>query len=146
MTAVIDTCVLLDVLTNREPFFKNSYNVFLAASYKKYIGFITAKSVLDLYYMSYRTFHSDQQTRNTINKIFPLFKLADTTAEDCRIAIYSQTSDFEDAVMIETAKRINADCIVTRNLRDYSVSPIPVFSPEDFLKMLDPGEQNADLS
>lgn len=65
-----------------------------------------------------------------------LFDIADTFAVDCQIALGAETKDFEDAVMIETAKRIGADCIVTRNLKDYSSTDIPVFSPSDFLEKL----------
>jgi len=58
-------------------------------------------------------------------------------AEDCKKAFFSETSDYEDAVMIETAKRIKADVIVTRNLRDYKKeTAIPVMEPEWFLREL----------
>jgi len=57
-------------------------------------------------------------------------------AEDCKKAFFSETSDYEDAVMIETAKRIKADVIVTRNLRDYKETAIPVMEPERFLREL----------
>lgn len=38
--------------------------------------------------------------------------------------------------MVQTAARIGADCIVTRNLKDYRLADIPIFSPEEFLKKL----------
>jgi predicted nucleic acid-binding protein len=60
----------------------------------------------------------------------------DTAALDCQKAIPLDVNDYEDAVMIETAIRIQADCIVTRNLQDYSKSPIPVLSPQEFLEKL----------
>ena len=62
-----------------------------------------------------------------------LFDIADTFAVDCQIALGAQTKDYEDAVMIETAKRIGADCIITRNLKDYTAAGIPVYSPADLL-------------
>lgn len=137
MTAVVDTCILLDVLQNREPFFNNSFAIFLASTMERFKGIITAKSILDVHYILRKNLHNEQQARDWVNRLFSLFDIADTVQEDCRIAISSQTSDYEDAVMIETAKRIGADCIVTRNLRDYSLSPVPVFLPDDFLKKLD---------
>ena len=42
-------------------------------------------------------------------------------------------SDYEDAVMVETAVRSDIDCIVTRNQKDYAKSSIRVLSPSDFL-------------
>ena len=65
-----------------------------------------------------------------------LFNIVDTFAVDCQIALGAETKDYEDAVMIETAKRIGADCIITRNLKDYTAAGIPVYSPADFLGKL----------
>ena len=44
--------------------------------------------------------------------------------------------DYEDVIMVQTASRTGADCIVTRNLKDYKLSSLPVFSPEQFLTKL----------
>ena len=41
--------------------------------------------------------------------------------------------DYEDAIIVQTASRTGADCIVTRNLKDYELSSLPVFSPEQFM-------------
>lgn len=67
-------------------------------------------------------------------KLFLLFNLLDTAAIDCQRAISSNISDFEDAFMVETSVRSNIDCIVTRNIKDYTNSPIPVYTPATFLK------------
>ena len=61
---------------------------------------------------------------------------------DCRKAISSELSGFEDAVMDETALRTGMDCIVTRNIKDYSKSFVPVYSPPEFLALLTPEEEN----
>ena len=47
-----------------------------------------------------------------------------------------EVSDFEDAVMIESAIRYETDCIVTRNVKDYSKSSLPVFTPKEFIGLL----------
>ena len=52
---------------------------------------------------------------------------------DCRKAVSSNLSDFEDAVMTESAFREEMDCIVTRNLGDYKKSALTVYRPEEFL-------------
>ena len=50
-----------------------------------------------------------------------------------------KVSDYEDAVMIETALREDINYIVTRNQRDYKDSAVEVVSPVELLKMLDDG-------
>ena len=42
--------------------------------------------------------------------------------------------DLEDRLQVECAQMVNADYIITRNISDFSTSPIPAILPEDFLK------------
>lgn len=44
--------------------------------------------------------------------------------------------DFEDAMQYHTAMADNADCIVTRNKKDFTGTEIPVMEPQEFLDML----------
>lgn len=136
MKVLIDTCIILDVLQHREPFFDDSLRVMHFASDKDFIGIITAKSVTDIFYILRRSLHDENEARRNVRKLFTLFEIADTFALDCELALYSATKDYEDAVMIETARRIAADYIVTRNLKDYTNSEIPVYSPKAFLETL----------
>lgn len=142
MRALIDTCVIIDVLQNREPFAKNAQAVFLAAANNQYTGCITAKASTDIYYLMHRHTHDDKASREVLNKLFSLFDVLDTSGMDCRRAIPSPISDFEDAVMTETAVRSEVDCIVTRNIGDYIKSAVQVYTPEQFLnKLKEIGEQ-----
>ena len=137
MRAVIDTCVIMDAIQNREPFAEDAKAIFRAAANKWFAACITARSVTDIYYLTHRCTHSDKDTRAILTKLFILFDVLDTAGMDARRAISSNISDYEDAVMIETAIREEADCIVTRNVKDYSLSSVPIYSPSDFLKLLE---------
>ena len=136
MRAVIDTCVIVDALQSREPFSKNAQSVFLLCANRQYEGFLTAKAVTDIYYLTHRRTHSDNATREIFTKLCALFGVIDTAALDIRKAISAEVADFEVAVMIETAVRSGVDCIVTRNTKDYSKAPIPVYPPERFIELL----------
>ncbi len=37
--------------------------------------------------------------------------------------------------MVQTAIRVGADCIAARNIKDYKFSPLPVYSPAEFLNL-----------
>ena len=65
--------------------------------------------------------------------LLSLFDILDTTEMDVRKAITSDMADYEDAVMVETADRTEMDFIITRNLKDYSKSRVPVCSSEEFV-------------
>lgn len=137
MRALIDTCVVLDALQNREPFCASVQQIFLAAANRHFEGFLTAKSSTDIYYLIHRHTHSDQETRRVLNTLFNLFELLDTTGMDCRRAISSDISDFEDAVMSESAARSGMDCIVTSNLKDYTKSSVKIYDPAAFLEQVE---------
>lgn len=137
MKAVLDTCVVMDFLQRREPFADAALGVFRSAAAEQFTGCITAKSATDIYYLTHRCTHSDGKARETLNSLLGIVHMLDSAAADVFQALSSETSDFEDAVMIETAIRSKADCIVTRNTKDHQKSPIPVHTPEDFLKILE---------
>lgn len=136
MKAVIDTCVIVDALQDRAPFGEAAKSIFLFCANRQCEGLLTAKAITDIYYLTHRQTHDDKAIRDIITKLCTIFGLLDTTALDIRKAILSETSDFEDAVMIETTVMYKVDCIVTRDTKDYSKSSIHVYTPDEFLKLL----------
>ena len=136
MKALIDTCVVMDFLQQRKPFADDAKALFRAAACEQFIGCITAKSAIDIYYLTHRCTHSDKVARNKLNSLLSIISMLDTDAVDIFHALTSETSDFEDAVMIETASRSHVDCIITCNQKDYQKSSATVFSSSEFLRQL----------
>lgn len=136
MTIIVDTCVIIDALQNREPFSEDAMKICLAVANQKIDAFVPAKSVADIYYILHRSLHSDVLTRDALKKLFRSFHILDTTAFDCRNAFISPMSDFEDAMLAETAYRNAIDFIVTRNVRDYAKSEVPACLPSEVLEIL----------
>lgn len=137
MRVLVDTCVIIDALQSRVPFAEAAQKLFIYSANRQFEGYITAKSVTDIYYLTHRSTHSDAETRRILSKLFTLFYLLDTTSLDCRKAISSEIGDYEDAIMVETAIRSEMDCIVTRNIGDYAKASINVYEPSTFLKLLE---------
>lgn len=130
MRILIDTCVLVDYLEDRQ-YADEAERVILNGSCYR---MITAKTVLDLYYLIHHHTHSREETIASIKAIVDIMdEVIDTLGTDAIKALDGQTTDYEDAVMIETAKRVSADCIITRNIKDYKYSDILVKRPEEFL-------------
>ncbi len=136
MRVLLDTCVIIDTLQKREPFYEDTEKIFLLAANNIFNGYITAKSVTDIYYIVHRSTHNNAKTKEIINKLFTLFDVLDTQGIDCKKAVLSTTSDYEDAVMIESAQRSEIDCIVTRNEKDYTKSSVQVYTPKQFLDLI----------
>lgn len=135
MKALIDACIVIDVLQKREPFCNAAMDIFLAVSNRRFIGVLTAKSITDIHYILHRSLHNESETRKAVSILFTLFEVADTLASDCRNALSSPMSDYEDAVMSETAERLDIDYIITRNKKDYVNSSAAVLSPDEFLEV-----------
>lgn len=64
-------------------------------------------------------------------------KLASVTRLVIENALKSKFTDFEDSVLHESAMLAGVNYIVTRNVRDFKKSKIPVFTPTEFLSMLE---------
>ncbi|MBP5706922.1 MAG: PIN domain-containing protein [Spirochaetales bacterium] len=136
MKVLLDTCVIIDALQDRQEFAENAQKILIAVANRAFEGFISAKSVTDIYYLTHKQTHSNSQTRMILQSLFSLVNIVDTLALDCMNAMSSPMSDYEDAVMSETSFRECMDYIVTRNLRDYTKSKVPVLKPADFLELL----------
>ena len=82
-------------------------------------------------YYSVWTIH---ESRKILNSLLSIVSLLDSASLDIFRALSSEISDFEDAVMVETALRSDIDCIITRNQKDYKKSHVPVYTASEFLK------------
>ena len=47
-----------------------------------------------------------------------------------------QFNDFEDCLQDECARRVNADCLVTCNMKDFRTAKTKVYSPDEFVSLL----------
>ena len=136
MNVLIDTCIIIDALQSREPYNKDAEAVFLSVANRRCVGFLTANSITDIYYLMHKALHSAEETKKVLGVLFNLFEILDTCGIDCRRALTSNISDYEDAIMIEAATRAKMDGIVTRTLKDYAGAPLPVYSPAQFVELL----------
>ena len=138
MKVVFDTCIVIDVLQRREPFCADAMKLVNAVSDQLITGILTAKSITDIYYLMRKNLHSEEAARELLGKLFILFDVEDTYSVDFHGAIAYPITDYEDAVMVQTAKRIGADCIVTRNQKDYARSDVPFLSPQELFGKIVP--------
>lgn len=142
MNVLIDTNIILDAMTAREPFNKVAQDIFLMAADNAFTGFITASSATDIYYLIHKYGQVDGRTLSAIEckekmrELYELFQPLDVNAADCDAALELDMPDYEDAVMSAVAKRHKVDYIITRNLADFAHSAIEAISPDNFLLLL----------
>ena len=130
----IDTDVIIDFLINREPFSKDAAMVFSLIDQRKVKGYTSALCYSNIYYMLSK-YSSHKKIISKLNELSELFGILKVDENIIKSALGSEFNDFEDAIQYFTAqeyKRI--DVIITRNIKDYKNSSLPVMTPETFLK------------
>ena len=131
MRVLIDTNIIIDGLQSRKGFLEESGLVIMQAY--EYDGFVTASSMTDIFYLMNKYYHNKKKARENLREITRIFTVLDTTGDDCRAALHSDIADFEDAVLVETARREKIDVIVTRNKKDFNNTSMKVYTPTEFL-------------
>lgn len=136
MKVLVDTNVIIDALTGREPFNDAAEQIFLLAANQSADMYITASSATDIYYLVRRYLHSTEQAKCVMSKLYELFYILDVTSSDCIDALSEDMEDYEDAVVSCCAYRNQMRYIVTRNIKDYLQSNVPAILPDAFIKLL----------
>lgn len=136
MVALIDTNVILNYITDREDKFRNSSRrVIDLCSQGKVDGYIAFHS---LSIIGYSLRIPDDGKRMWLKDICKILTVAGASHEQVLEAIENvQFKDFEDCLQDECARMINADCLVTCNLKDFNVAKTRIYSPDEFVALLE---------
>ena len=130
----IDTDVIIDFLIDRKPFSREAAIIFTLIEQKKLKGFSSSLTFSNLYYVL-RKIESHNRVISkleSLSKIVGILKVEEQTIKN---ALASAFPDFEDSIQYFSAvdsKKI--DVIITRNVKDFKKSEIPIMTPGDFLK------------
>ena len=140
MTVLIDTNVVLDVLLERPPFYKDSFVISQLANLKRFTGYISASAVTDIFYISQKKL-GKKAAKEAIKNLLHIYYPATVTDKDIYKAIDLTWDDFEDSVQFTVGEGLCADYIVTRNTQDFSSGHIPAVTPEQFIQIIADTEQ-----
>ena len=140
MTVLIDTNVVLDVLLNNAGLIAGSKAIFDLADEKRFIGYVTASAVTDIFYISQKKL-GKKGAKEAIKYLLNIYFPATVTGTDIYNALDLTWDDFEDSVQFTVGEGLSADYIVSRNTQDFSSSSIPAVTPEQFLQIIADIEQ-----
>lgn len=132
MKVTIDLNVLLDVVQRREPFYDGSAAVLSRVVEGRDIGCLPGHALTTLYYVMAK-FAGREQAGNLVDWVLAHLEIIPQDRPQFVRARSLSFSDFEDAALASAAEASGCDLIVTRNVADFSASPIPVLTPEEFL-------------
>ena len=131
MRLFLDTNIVIDLLSGRQPFCENAEKIFELASDENITLCMASVSFTNIYYILRR-----QKITDILNLFDNLLQIVSVLPSDENViqsSVHSDFSDFEDAVQYYTALNNQATCIITRNKKDFLLSEIPVYTPTEFL-------------
>lgn len=135
MRIIIDTNVIIDIFSKREPWFQDSYAALRKVLQdENSICMLSASAVTDIFYLLRKAI-GKEKTKLVIEQLSRMTRIADVQDADIQRALNSSLSNFEDAVVDAVAYRHEADYILTRNVKDFNDSYISAITPSDFLKL-----------
>jgi predicted nucleic acid-binding protein len=133
----LDTNVLMDILANRQPFYKSSAEIYKLGLRKKVVLFTSSNTISTLHYLL-KKFTTEENIRQSLDEVTTVLSIIPIDINIIKKSLKSNHKDFEDALQIVSAQSINnMDCIVTRDLKDYKFAEITVLTPDDFLNAIE---------
>lgn len=136
MKVLFDTNIILDLLLDRKPFSEHASFLISRVERSDIDGFLCATTITTIHYLLSK-YLDKQKSIESIHSIMALFEIAPVNRLVIENALVSKFSDFEDSVLHESARHAGAEYIITRNAKDFKKSKIPVFTPGEFLNMLE---------
>ena len=131
MRVLFDTNVLLDRAPHAEP-----AAVLLAqVETGEITGYICATTVTTIHYLAGKASGTGQAKKH-VGRLLSLMEVAPVNRPVLEGALASKISDYEDAVIVEAARQVDTQAIVTRNQKDFRASAVPVYTPAEMLKLL----------
>lgn len=100
-------------------------------------GVVTANSITDIHYIVKKR-AGDEKARMVVYNVLALFDIAPVDGDACSMALNTDMSDYEDAVLAVCAAREGADYIATNDegLIKSKGSPVVALRPDDVVKAI----------
>lgn len=128
----VDTNVVIDLLDKRDGFYISAVKLFTLAYKKEVILYISPLTYATASYLLRK--HPKDELRKLLSNLHELSYVTFIDEQIIDEALISGFDDFEDALQYFSAIKENVDAIITRNVKDFSLSRLPVMMPDEFLK------------
>ena len=132
-TLFIDTNIVIDLLAKREPFYEEAAKLFSLADKNKINLIVSSLTFANTNYILSKMTNSTT-AREILTKFKVLVTVAELNDKIIELALNDKSfSDFEDGLQYYTAMENEADIIITRNLKDFKTSTLPVITAQTYL-------------
>jgi len=135
MKVLIDTNIIVDYISAREPFVEQADIIFDLCIDNRIDGCIAAHTITNLFYILKNDL-SVANRKTTLLELCEMFTIIGLDSSKLIAGLENhEFHDFEDCLQHECALEFNADYLITRNISDYKDSTIQAIEPIEFLKL-----------
>jgi predicted nucleic acid-binding protein len=132
---LLGTDILIDVALDRTPHSNAAGELLYILETQPGRAFIAWHTASNFYYLVAPA-RGRVHTRDFLLELTRFVGVAPATARALRYAAQLSLGDFEDALQVAAAHTCGAEVIATRNVRDYTRSPIRAAKPQAVLNEL----------
>ena len=132
----LDTNIIIDFLADRRPFSVSAAKIFNASLSGNVKVFVSSVSFNNIYYILRQSL-SHPKTIDLLNELSEMTEIVDVTKTIVRKSLHSTFKDFEDAIQYHCALTVSSiDFIVTRDIKGFKESILPVMNLEEALSII----------
>jgi predicted nucleic acid-binding protein len=131
----IDTNVMLDLLGERIPYYDPIAKIATLSDKGKVKLVVSTLSYSTIFYLLSK-FEKSGVIKEKLRKFKVISETSDLTDKIIDKGLSSNFSDFEDALQYHCALKMDCNILITRNVKDFKSSAIPVMTPVEYLKSL----------
>ncbi|MBX7226486.1 MAG: PIN domain-containing protein [Chitinophagales bacterium] len=129
---LVDTNIVIDLLSKREAFFEEAQELFTMADNNEVELLVSALTFANTHYLLAKHQKLDE-ARNTLIKFKVLVHVAALDNKIIELALVSDFKDFEDSIQYHTALENDVDIIITRNKKDFKNAKLPIMTAKEYL-------------
>lgn len=129
----VDTNIVIDLLAQRAPFYEFAAKLFSLADRKKVQVMVSSLTFANTNYILSKL-NSPIIAREVLSKFKVLVNVVELNDKIIDLALNDKSfADFEDGLQYYSAIEKDAEIIITRNLKDFKNSKIPVLTAQTYL-------------
>ncbi len=138
--SLIDTNVIINFITKRDDPYKDAcFEVIKLCAENAFDGYLAFHSLSTVWYVIKKQ-ETEEKARAWLKNICDILTVTGATQEQVKEAIDNLNfRDFEDCLQDECAVHVNAEYIVTCNIKDFRNAKTPVVTPDVFVKIIKEG-------
>lgn len=133
----VDTNIVIDLLSRRAPFFDEAAVLFSFADKKQIELTVSSLTIANTGYTLLRQMDSTK-AKSILRKLRLIVNVLPLDDKIVGLALNDETfEDFEDGLQYFTAIENGQELIITRNLKDFKNSKLPVMTAKQFIETIE---------